>query len=53
MIDNIPGKTYTFGDTRRNRRQGLVGKTYTTSPSVSINTFHLLVKIQLMKFGVH
>ena len=42
MIDNIPGKTYTFGDTRRNRRQGLVGKTYTTSPSVKYKYISLI-----------
>ena len=31
--DNIPEKTYTYPDTRKNRRQGLAGKTYTTLPS--------------------
>ena len=31
--DNIPEKTNTYPDTRKNRRQGLAGKTYTILPS--------------------
>jgi len=42
IFDNIPGKTYTYGDTRRNRKQGLVGKTFTTSPSDEIKYISLI-----------
>jgi hypothetical protein len=44
VLANQPGKTYTYGNTRKNRKQGLVGKTYTSSPYTRTKSITLIGK---------